>query len=200
MDVETVSFRRRNLPHWYVAGRTFFVTFRLKGSLPASAVSEIRAELDRLLKLAKTDDEWNDAQSRVFLKMEAVLDAAKDGPLWLRQPAIARIVMNGFEWLEREKGWKVFSLAVMPNHVHCLLRHDDGMTAMLGKHLGVLKGYTAREANVVLGREGQPFWLGEVFDHWCRSDQKVEAARQYIRQNPVKAGLVGRAEDWPWSR
>ena len=41
-------------------------------------------------------------------------------------------------------------------------------------------------------------WEEESFDHVLRSDESWEEKREYIRQNPVRAGLVKRAEDYLW--
>jgi hypothetical protein len=62
-----------------------------------------------------------------------------------------------------------------------------------------LKGCTAREANLVLGRTGQPFWQAESYDHWVRDENQFERIVAYIENNPVKAGFVTRPEDYPWS-
>ena len=62
-----------------------------------------------------------------------------------------------------------------------------------------LKGYTAREANRLLGRTGQPFWQGESYDHWVRDETEFIRIIAYIENNPVKAGLVARSEDRRWS-
>jgi putative transposase len=62
-----------------------------------------------------------------------------------------------------------------------------------------LKGYTAREANRILQRTGQPFWQQESFDHWPRNQDEFLRIIAYIENNPVKAGLVGRPEEWSWS-
>ncbi len=62
-----------------------------------------------------------------------------------------------------------------------------------------LKGATAREANRLLGRTGEPFWQKESYDHWVRSQREFEKIRAYIESNPVKAGLVQEPEDYPWS-
>jgi hypothetical protein len=51
----------------------------------------------------------------------------------------------------------------------------------------------------LLGRTGEPFWQEESFDHWVRGDEEFNRIAHYIEQNPVKAGLVKRSEDWPWS-
>jgi REP element-mobilizing transposase RayT len=83
----------------------------------------------------------------------------------------------------------------MPNHVHLLVTPDVAAT----RWLGPLKGFTAHEANRVLGRSGQPFWQDESYDHLVRSDTEFERIRNYIESNPMKAALVAAAESWLWS-
>jgi hypothetical protein len=51
----------------------------------------------------------------------------------------------------------------------------------------------------MLGRTGKPFWQDESFDHWVRDGAQFESVRAYIEQNPVKAGLVAKPEEWRWS-
>ena len=51
-----------------------------------------------------------------------------------------------------------------------------------------LKGFTAREANRILGRQG-PFREEENFDHWIGDEAEEERIRLYVDRNPVKAGL-----------
>jgi hypothetical protein len=62
-----------------------------------------------------------------------------------------------------------------------------------------LKGSTAREANRVLRRTGEPFWQKESYDHWVRDWQELENIRLYIENHPVKAGLVRTPAEFPWS-
>ncbi len=83
----------------------------------------------------------------------------------------------------------------MPNHVHMLIFPKVEMAELMRQ----LKGRTAKTANQILGRSGQPFWQSESFDHWCRNVAEMRKVRQYIVMNPVKARLVARAQDWPWS-
>ena len=74
----------------------------------------------------------------------------------------------------------------MPNHVHLLVTPKVPAT----KWLGPLKGFTAHEANELLGQTGKPFWQNESYDHLVRSPQEFDRIRRYIENNPVKAGLV----------
>ncbi len=62
-----------------------------------------------------------------------------------------------------------------------------------------VKGYTAREANRILQRTGQPFWQSESFDHWIRDEQEFKRVQNYIEQNPVRAGVVAHPEQYRWS-
>jgi type I restriction enzyme R subunit/putative DNA methylase len=83
----------------------------------------------------------------------------------------------------------------MPNHVHLLIL-PKVLVAVLMRWL---KGSTARGANRILGRTGQPFWQDESYDHYLRRPSQIERTIAYIEENPVSAGLVRSAECWPWS-
>jgi hypothetical protein len=62
-----------------------------------------------------------------------------------------------------------------------------------------VKNTRAREANLILGRTGLRFWQDKSYDHRVRDGKELERIVRYIEWNPVRAGLVGRAELWPWS-
>jgi hypothetical protein len=81
----------------------------------------------------------------------------------------------------------------MPNHVHLLVTPH----VVAAKWLGPLKGFTAHEANRILGRPGQPFWQDESYDHLVRSDTEFKRIRE--ERNPVNAGLACAVEEYPWS-
>lgn len=61
-----------------------------------------------------------------------------------------------------------------------------------------MKSFTAKEANRLLGRTG-PFWQREYYDRAIRSLDHFRAEQAYIQENPVKAGICARVEDWPYS-
>jgi REP element-mobilizing transposase RayT len=89
---------------------------------------------------------------------------------------------------------------VMPEHVHLLLtplRDAGGWPVPLSKIMKRIKGTSARSVNQLLGSEW-PVWQEESFDHVLRSDESLEEKLEYIRQNPVRRGLVDTPEDYPW--
>ena len=81
------------------------------------------------------------------------------------------------------------------HHVHLLVRPRVSPS----RFLQTLKGYTAREANRLLGRTGRPFLRAESYDHSVRDDRESDRIKAYLENNPVKAGLVANAEDYLWS-
>ena len=74
----------------------------------------------------------------------------------------------------------------MPNHVHLLAEFFAG--SLLGEVVKSWKSFSAHEANRILGRSGQ-FWQEDYFDRFIMDTIHFESAR-YIRENPVRAGLV----------
>jgi hypothetical protein len=69
----------------------------------------------------------------------------------------------------------------------------------LSRILQSWKTFTARAANQVLGRTGQPFWQPEAYDHWIRDDEEQARCCGYVENNPVKAQLCSDPAQWKWS-
>lgn len=84
---------------------------------------------------------------------------------------------------------------LMANHVHLILvpASEDGLRAPLAS---VHTAYSQR-INRAQGLSGHLF-QGR-FASYAMDDAHLMVAARYIENNPVAAGLVGRAEDWPWS-
>ena len=106
---------------------------------------------------------------------------------------------------------KVFDLhafCIMSNHVHAVIEplsrpecHSDpksGCQPALHKIMQSLKRHTARQANIILGREGA-FWQDESYDHVIRDSEEYTRIINYILENPVKAGLVSKWDEWQWT-
>jgi REP element-mobilizing transposase RayT len=83
----------------------------------------------------------------------------------------------------------------MPNHVHVALLPKVSVPRITKS----IKGFTARQANALLGRTGERFWQDEVFDRWVRNEGELQKIIAYIERNPVRAGLAAGIEEWHWS-
>ena len=128
--------------------------------------------------------------------MDRHLDAARYGPQYLRQEALSRLVRDSLCRGVALGHYQLGAFVIMAHHVHVLLWPLVDPSRLLKS----LKGYTARAANRLLGRTGEPFWQRESYDHWVRDEAERNRIAAYIENNPVKAGLVARAKDYPWRR
>ena len=137
----------------------------------------------------------NITTGEAFVRHDRILDHAHIGPLWLKDPRIAECVHSHLKELHQQKIFSLRAYVLMANHIHVLIDPQ----APLAQITQQMKGATAREANLLLGRTGKPFWQSESFDHWVRNPGEWQKIRAYIERNPVAAGLVDKPEDWPWS-
>ncbi len=115
-------------------------------------------------------------------------------------PEPARDVVLGHCLHDHGKKYQLYAAVVMPEHVHLLfsaLRDPEGWSYSLPQILKMLKGTSARSVNRLLGQSG-PVWQDESFDHVLRSDESLHQKIEYIRQNPVRRGLVQQPEQYRW--
>jgi REP element-mobilizing transposase RayT len=192
---------RDHLPHLKREGASYFVTFRLEGTLPREVLLQFKREREEILAQALTAKRplsWRE-QEELFRWYSARVDKYLDegrGDCWLRRPDIADLVSGALRFHQGVR-FDLLEWVVMPNHVHSVVRPFPGWT--LSKILKSWKGFTSREANRLLKRTGVRFWQEESFDHLVRDDEDQQRCCEYTTMNPVDAGLCKRPEDWKWS-
>jgi putative transposase len=82
---------------------------------------------------------------------------------------------------------------LMPDHAHLFVR--GGPDFFLEQWIGKLKQALSKAGR--RGREGRA-WQEGFFDHVLRNDESYTEKWIYVRENPVRAGLVKSWEDWPY--
>jgi putative transposase len=87
--------------------------------------------------------------------------------------------------------WTVLAGVMMPDHIHVLAAPHD-RDADVGVFSGLMKRWTRDQAR------HDWRWQKGSFDRLLRSDESAAQKWVYIRENPVRAGLVQRCEDWPY--
>ncbi len=85
---------------------------------------------------------------------------------------------------------------LMPDHLHLLVTMSAD-SSNLSKWVMSLKNTLSRQWRLI-GIDG-PYWQKGFFDHVIRSDQSHTEKWQYVRQNPVRAGLVEHPDQWPFA-
>lgn len=171
---------RGYLPHRDEPSLTQFVTFRLADSFP----EELREQWEELLQIE------DDRERRT--QLEAWLDLGH-GACHLRDPRIAELVADALRHFDDSR-YRLVAWVVMPNHVHVLFEVGE---VPMSKIVQSWKRQTAREANKLLGQNGA-FWQPDYWDTYMRDIEHQQRTIRYIQNNPVKAGLVSRYQDWPW--
>jgi REP element-mobilizing transposase RayT len=187
--------RGANLPHWTSEGATYSVTFRLADSLPAHAVERLRAELAVLESNTEVQPQGTHVKDHAriaHLRDESVEGLLNEnhGECILRNEEAAEIVANALRHFDGNR-YTLHAWCVMPNHVHVVFRPHQGFN--LTGILHSWKSFTAHAINKLLGRSGG-VWQQESYDHMIRDQTDLEHHINYVRNNPVKAGL----KDWKW--
>lgn len=201
-------FHRRNLPHLYIEGGTYFITFRLDGTIPIALINSWKSDFEKLSESLDKEDIENliKLQKRFFQKFDNYLDDNPSAIQWLSQANIAKIVRDKLHELDGLH-YQLLAYCIMPNHVHILFRHFMSEHLPLSKRrakdtplsetMQLIKGATARYCNIELGRSGT-FWQQESYDHFVRNRKEEDNIIQYIVNNPIKANLIEVGTSYPY--
>ena len=120
-----------------------------------------------------------------------------------RRPILANdqafdILRGEFGAARERYGWTVGRFVVMPDHLHFFCMSDDlPGSSSLSRFIGGFKQWSAKRIVHAKG-VSPPLWQEQFFDRLLRSDESYESKWLYVRDNPVRAGLVDAAEDWPY--
>jgi len=131
------QFYRRKLPHIQPPSATFFVTFRLAGSIPKSVLEQwkqekrwLEGETGRVSKRADGTSLEIDQQQRArlldfhrrwFVKFEEILHKEETGPVWMKDPRIADLIQESLHYRDG-KVFRLDSYSIMSNHVHTVFK------------------------------------------------------------------------------
>ncbi len=97
---------------------------------------------------------------------------------------------------QRLDTWRVGRYVIMPDHIHFFVSPLD-RDASLSKYVQAFRSFVTK--NLRLLGYPYPFWQREFFDRLLRSDEGYAVKWEYVRQNPVRHGLVKKPEDWPYA-
>lgn len=92
--------------------------------------------------------------------------------------------------------FKLHEFVVMPDHYHLILTPPIRFT--VSDVLHHINGVFSTRYNQATGHKGRVI-QPDFYDHGIRDEKDYEIKANYIHHNPVRAGLVKKAEDYPWS-
>lgn len=142
--------------------------------------------MDRLRRL-----DWVYTEAPVYF-----VTACTENRLNLLANPGAHECMRNFCIQARERGVLVGRYVLMPDHLHlfaCIPPEAVGLSSWM-KSLKNAMSKHWREQGIPA-----PHWQKGFFDHLIRSSESHAEKWRYVRDNPVRAGLVENAEDWPFA-
>ena len=108
----------------------------------------------------------------------------------------AHAVFRQFCTVARERGALVGRYVLTPDHLHlfvCIKTGDMTLSLWMKSLKNTLSKHW-RSSGI-----DAPHWQKGFFDHIIRPNESHSEKWKYVRDNPVRAGLASRAEDWPYA-
>jgi putative transposase len=101
---------------------------------------------------------------------------------------VASAIFESVDFRHSNHEWHAHLVLLMPDHVHALIAFAPDRSMV--SSVRAWKGFLARRHGIG--------WQRNFFDHRIRDDRSFEEKAAYIRQNPIRAGLVAEAAEWTY--
>jgi len=198
-----------------------FYYYKINWNNSTSLIRKYKAEYETKLNdiievknPTEKEKQYLNLYKNYFAKIENVLSSTSYGNNWLKNKEIASIVKNTFHFYDSSR-YDLICYTIMPNHIHLVIlpklkSYNEFLKVHLSKKkteetfyfvtkiMQDIKKYSAKESNKILRCSGK-FWQSESYDHVIRNKKELTETIKYVLDNPVKAGLCKRREDWKWS-
>ena len=120
---------------------------------------------------------------------------------WQRMPFFkdarkAELMMDVLEHYQQQGKYALHEFVIMPDHLHLLIEPAEDLS--LERAVQLIKGGFSYRVGKLERKRGL-VWQESFTNHRTRNEEDFEGHVTYIRMNPVRAGLVERAEDYPYS-
>ena len=123
---------------------------------------------------------------------------ANRGELIFKNNTMKKLFLALLKKAKDKFGFSIAHFCIMGNHVHLIIRPNDNAHYSLSKSMQWLLGNFSKAWNKAHKLKGH-LWRARFFSRVIESDADMRIVMKYISENPVKAGLVRRAEDWEYS-
>jgi putative transposase len=98
-------------------------------------------------------------------------------------------IFDSITFLRDQKKWFPEIVLLMPDHLHALVSFSWEPKLGMNRVIADWKRYATTKFGIS--------WQRDFFDHRIRSEQDHLSTWHYIRENPVRAGLVASYDEWP---
>jgi REP element-mobilizing transposase RayT len=135
------------------------------------------------------------------------------------RPVYRDVVIESLKYCQNEKGLEIFAFVIMSNHIHIVARSSKNDLSGIVRDF---KKYTSKKIIELININGdsRKEWMLRLFRHAAKRQNKngnyqvwthenhaievygnafIQSKVEYIHNNPVRAGIVRRAEDYQYS-
>jgi len=114
----------------------------------------------------------------------------------LASKEVAAVLIDEWQNAHDRHGWAIGRYVIMPDQVHFFCSAElDAIN--LPAFMQAWKQWTSKRMAREL-RFSTKVWQQEFFDHVLRSSESYSQKWDYVKENPVRAGLVRHSAEWPW--
>ena len=89
----------------------------------------------------------------------------------------------------------VHAYCLMPDHLHGVCE----VTSSDGSFVTFVSAFKQRSGFAFARQAGQRLWQESFFERHLRADEDMARVARYVLENPVRAGLAVRPQDYPYS-
>ena len=129
--------------------------------------------------------EWVEANAVFFI----TINCKPRGENHLTQGDIPDSLFDSVTFLQDRRAWFPELVLLMPDHLHAIISFSWEKSQGMNRVIENWKRFTATKLGIS--------WQRDYFDHRIRSEQDHQSTWIYIRENPVRAGLVESYALWP---
>ena len=130
---------------------------------------------------------WIDPTQEAFF---ITINTLPRGTNQLASPPVWEAILETLEFREIRGDWRWKLILAMPDHLHGIVTFPQ--RSFLRKSMADWKRWLAAKHAIT--------WQDGFFDHRIRTLESAMEKAEYIRMNPVRAGLVNQAQEWPYLR
>ena len=118
---------------------------------------------------------------------------------YFENPEIAQYIEQEIDYRSRVvQEVTVFAYCIMPDHLHLLLKLNEGYGKSLANWVAAFKRYNARVLSMM--RDIKPLWQPNYYEHVVRKDESLKTIAEYIAHNPVRKNLVSQWQDYSFAK
>lgn len=118
---------------------------------------------------------------------------------YFKDPEMAQFIEKEIDYRSRVSGEvTIFAYCIMPDHVHLLLKLNEGYGKSLPNWVAAFKKYNARILSMMSNIK--PLWQANYYEHVVRKDESLKNIAEYIVNNPVRKNMVREWQKYPFSK